>query len=627
MHIAQSERNLIGGSSPAFYAGRKIGEVEQAHLWKLLKKDPECPSRVLLEKVARAQEPISITVRQTNRIRGRWGLNRKKGRPRRAESAKPFASPESALNLIQGDVIEVTPRLSFVGVHFFADWMREQERLGQVLTRLKQRSEAYQRENPEENFALLHHREQTLLLRFEALFYAPLFEIKKLTEFDTREHPLKTLIGRGYQSSTLTQFLGQLERIDAAEALMPALLPEEAGEIGYVDGHKIAFWTRLSMHKGKITMLGRIMAGSQAVVAHNEEGQALFAEYYPPDIHLSHVIESYCQKIHTATGIEIFVIDREINSVEMARVFERRRWGLLSMLDSNEYNGLSSFESTEVGKLDDGSRVYTGKWKKPRKEDPRHFVLVEEPEGRVLVYWGTSKVEKSLKPIEWPQVYRRRNEVQENSFKQMIDHGALNTNYGRKKIVGPDRHQQRVKEKVEEKLEESQQKVEKKEDLVRTQQEKVAESERQGHKKRLEQRQRALIVQEEKLKEAKQKQEKLLEQVEALGPPKERADRDFRKQRIMTFRTLLLGNALISFMTVLCEKLEEKVSLESILRVLFERSGSRVETPSDVIYWVNLEGLSVPYRRMLVKVVKGLCAMDLKRRGKPVRVRLRETST
>ena len=122
---------------------------------------------------------------------------------------------------------------------------------------------------------------------------------------------------------------------------MPALVPEEAGKIGYVDGHMIAFWTRVSMHKGKITMLGRIMAGSKAVIAHHEEGQALFVEYYPPDIHLSTVIEDYCQKFYTATGIEILVIDREINSVAMACAFERRGWGLISMLDSNEYNGLS----------------------------------------------------------------------------------------------------------------------------------------------------------------------------------------------------------------------------------------------------------------------------------------------
>jgi len=69
----------------------------------------------------------------------------------------------------------------------------------------------------------LHHREQTLLRRLQALFFAPLLGIDRLTGFDTREHPLVTLLGRGYHSSTLRQFLSQLERLGAAEALMPAL--------------------------------------------------------------------------------------------------------------------------------------------------------------------------------------------------------------------------------------------------------------------------------------------------------------------------------------------------------------------------------------------------------------------
>ena len=136
----------------------------------------------------------------------------------------------------------------------------------------------------------MHHREQTLLRRLQALFFAPLLGINRLTEFDTREHPLGTLLGRGSQSGTRHQFLGQLERVGAAEALMPALLPEQVGQIMYVDGHMRASWSRKSMHQGKITMLGRIMAGSQAVIAHDAVGQAVFVVYYPPDLHWSTVI-------------------------------------------------------------------------------------------------------------------------------------------------------------------------------------------------------------------------------------------------------------------------------------------------------------------------------------------------
>jgi hypothetical protein len=98
----------------------------------------------------------------------------------------------------------------------------------------------------------------------------------------------------------------------------------------------IAYWSRVPMHKGKITMLGRIMAGSHAVIAHDETGQALFVAYYPPDIPLSQVIVAYCRTVEAATGSALFVIDRAVNAVAMARAFNDQGLGLLCMLDDNE---------------------------------------------------------------------------------------------------------------------------------------------------------------------------------------------------------------------------------------------------------------------------------------------------
>src|SRR6266404_7969275 len=364
MQLALSQRNHDEGSSPSFCAGRKLGEVEQALLWSLLHEDPECPSRVLLDKVVQ-QRPMTVSIRHLNRWRAQWQLNRRKGRPRQAPCGQPVACGVA--------IVRVTPHLSYVGVHLFAHWLDQHEALSPVVAQLTQAVAAHKRAYPNDDFALLHHREQTLMHRFQALFFAPLLGIDRLTAFDTHEHPLGTLLGRGYHSSTLSQFLGQLERIDAAAALLPALVPAHAGPISYVDGHMVAFWTRLSMHKGKITMLGRIMAGSQAVIAHNEAGQALFIEYYPPDIRLPRVIIDYCQKVASVTGITLFVIDREVNSVQMACDFEHQGLGLLSMLDANEYEGLSSFDARWIGKLEDGSEVYEGQWQSPRPGDPRCF--------------------------------------------------------------------------------------------------------------------------------------------------------------------------------------------------------------------------------------------------------------
>ena len=92
----------------------------------------------------------------------------------------------------------------------------------------------------------------------------------------------------------------------------------------------------------------------------------------------------------------------------------------------------------------------------------------------------------------------------------------------------------------------------------------------------------------------------------------------------MTIRSLLLENALRAFMVVLLGTLQTQVSLECILRLVFERSGARIGTSSEVVYWINTTGLSLPYRRLLAEVVEGLCVMDLQAQGKPIRIRLRD---
>jgi hypothetical protein len=604
-------------SSPAFYAGTKLSEVEQALLWALLQQDPTCPSRVLLTQVTQRHIAISVSLRQVNWWRALWGLNRAKGRPCRGEALGPVEG--------EGSVLRVTPQLSFVGVHLFAHWLHQRHAFDPVVAQLEQAVATHHQRRPEDDFALLHHRHSTLLHRFEALFFAPLLGIAHLSEFDTREHPLQTLIGHSYQSSTLNQFLAQLERVGAAETLMRVLVAEHTGEIIYVDGHMIAYCSRRSMHKGKITMLGRIMAGSQAVIAHDATGQAVFVAYHPPDIHLSRVILAYCEQVAQETGSDVFVIDRAVNSVALAQAFDHHELGLLCMLNDHEHAGLTSFEATQIDTLEDGTKVYSGPWKESRPDDPRCFVIVEPPKDKTLVYWGTPKVEAVLEKRAWPQAYRQRNEMQELSFKSMIEHGARDINYGRKTIVGPDRHHQRQQVQLEAALQSAQQRVEKKTEAVRLQHSKVAESESQGHGTRLVQRQNKLVSFEQDLQAVQAKHDELAEQVATLGPAGQRADRDFRKQTIMTLRTLFLENLLRAFMAALLATLPTPVSLQRVLSLLFERRGARMETPTHVVYWVNSAGLCLSNRRLLGEIIEGLGAMGLQdQRGKPIHVRLKE---
>ena len=615
MSVARCQPTLATQPSPSFCDGQKFSEIEQAVLWTLLQQDAQCTSRDLLAKAAQHQIWPRVSLRHLNRWRAQWQLSRRKGRPSGGCAGVAVAS-ESA-------VVCVTPRLPFVGVHLFARWLDQHHALEPVVARLNEAINDHQSAHPGEDFALLHHRDATLRRRFEALVLAPLLGIERLSAFDTQEHPLETLIGGSYQYTTLSQFLGQLERVDAGPWLLPILLPAPCGRLTYVDGHMIAYWSRNAMHKGKITMRGRIMAGSQAVISHDETGQALYVAYYAPDMHLSQVILAYCERVAQATGSDLFIIDRAVNSKAMAQAFDEAGLGLLCMLNDNEHEGLESFEATEVETLADGTRLYQGPWKPARAGDDRHFVIVAPTEGKTLVYWGSPRVQAELEAQKWPELYRARTEIQENAFKRMIEHGALDINSGRKTIVGPDRHQQRAEAKVRVSLEAAQSRVEKKSRALEAKRKQMAQSEAKGHGKRLEQRQRAATVLEQELGEAIQHEARLQEHIDDLEEPKERADRDFRKQMIMTIRTLFLENLLGAFMAALGAVLPKKVSLEQVLKLLFERSGSRIERDNEVMYWVNTTGLSRSNQRLLGEIVEGLSAMGLVEGGKTVRVCLK----
>src|SRR5215470_8648407 len=82
----------------------------------------------------------------------------------------------------------------------------------------------------------------------------------------------------------------------------------------------------------------------------------------------SRFIVDYCQKVALATGISVFVIDRAVNAVAMARAFATQDLGLLCMLDDNEHHGLESFEATLEETRHDGTKISSGPWKMPRAD-------------------------------------------------------------------------------------------------------------------------------------------------------------------------------------------------------------------------------------------------------------------
>jgi hypothetical protein len=303
----------------------------------------------LLAKVAQSHALLDSRVRHRPRLRRGWHLNWPKGRPRRGLCHRPEATGAA--------VVRLQPHLPSVGVPLFAPWLDHQGAFAPVVAQITQAITAHQDAPPGDDLALFHHGDETLRRRFQARCFAPLGGIEPRTAFETHEPPLRSVLGRSDQGSTLPQCLGHRERVRADEALFPTRVPAQAGHITSSDGHMIASGRRVSLHKGQSPMRGRIMAGSHAAIAHHEAGHAVFVASHPPAIQVSRVIGASCHQGKEAPGRPLVVLDRAVHSLALAWAFAARDWGLRGMRDDHAPQGRERLEAPPEGPLDDGSQV------------------------------------------------------------------------------------------------------------------------------------------------------------------------------------------------------------------------------------------------------------------------------
>lgn len=584
----------------------KLSMEDQQLLYHKLCENREITSPALLSQFPH----LEIRVGQINRVRNEWGLSRRQGRPDKNADSK---EERSRLQAFQ--------HLPKAGAKFFSIWLGQQTELQEVLQAIYLHVERYKKEYPNEDFRLLHTSKHTIAKKWMALVMLPSLGIQKLTELDYCQHDMDRVLGYSYKASTLIQFLGDLERIAVGGTLKSTLAGAAEGQFCYIDGHMIALWSRVKMHKGRITMLGRIMPGSKCVIAHDQSGQAIGFDYCPPDTHLSHIVEDYCREIVALTGIRNFIIDREVNSVNTACLFSRNGWGLICLLDANEYKGLESFNKKFSKRLDDGTIFYKAVWETEREDDPRRFVVVKESQ-RCLVYWSTRDIAQKFTAEEIVAAYRNRTEIQENGIKRMISHGALNTNYGTKKIWGKDRTYERKIAGFDQRLEKLGVKERKISEQIVGQYSKIRDSIDKGHDKRLEARfaKFNLMIQQKDgiladIQIVRQEKEKL-------GEPGLRADRDFRKQTIMTFRTLWVENMLQKFTHLVAGNLRFPVDIDIVLELFFLHRGMLVETAEEILYLIDSRDLSQKYQGILEQIVAGANQISLAHRGKRITLKL-----
>lgn len=234
------------------------------------------------------------------------------------------------------------------------------------------------------------------------------------------------------------------------------------------------------------------------------------------------------------------------------------------------------------------------------------------------MYWGTPKIIKRLTAQQSLITYTNRTEIQENSTKRMIAHGALKVNYGTKKIWGPDRiHKKKVGE-FDKKIAKVVKRNNKIENNILEQSKRISDSIAKGHGELLQKRQAKLEEQKRQKEVLEKKIEVLKKQKEALGEQGQRADRDFRKQLIMTFRTLWTENVLKDFCTLLTQGMKEPIDTDTLLKLFFFRRAMIVETDHDIYYKFDCESLSQKYKVILKNVIDGLNRLSLTSQGKRI---------
>ena len=611
---ATTDQTTISIEGEIIRETRTITVEAQAILYEKLRNNRDKSSKDIL---VMCEVKIELSISQVNRIRKEWGFPAKKGRPKKRKNSEQEQAPI------------ICRQQENAGAQLFAEWLEEKNKYDDQIKAILYGIEFYQQIGGEGEFRLLHARIETIKKKWKALTMISLLQINRLSELDYHEHHMGQVLGYEYSYSTLTQFLGQLERIDAGYYLNIILSREAEGDYCYIDTHKIPYWSRKKMNKGKITSNGRTMAGSCAVIAQDQNAQTIAVEYHPPDTHIKHVLENFCTDIANLTGITNFIIDREAHSVELAKLFVRKGWDLICMLSSNQYKGLESFKKHFSTDLEDGSRVYKATWKESRDHDPRKFVVVKKNEeaaggkkDKVVVYSATPQIAERLTGQQTIEKYRDRTEIQENTFKDMKSHGALSINYGRKSILGEDRSHQRKTEKIEKAMAKLEKKLQKAQKNIADQRQKVLESLQKGHQSLLQTRQKKLDAYQQMEQEIASQIQALQEQKNNLGSPGQRADRDCKKQLIMTCRTAWLENRLKEFAGDISQNLEHPIDIETLLALFFRRSAKVIESQDTLWYRFDSKGLSRKFQIILGKIIDGFNRISLSLKGKKVIVQL-----
>jgi len=198
-----------------------------------------------------------------------------------------------------------------------------------------------------------------------ALFSLPLVTANgKIRSVDNpRGNALKYLCGFNYKASTLDKHLSELKYLQISNELIEATAkfwidfwgrrnkPDSVFACYYIDGNTKALWSSKSCHKGKVTMLGRVMNCLEQVFIHDGQGHPIYfqtfnghADLGKNALRMMDTISEYLKDTTTLgdqfTVNRILIMDAAGNGVKTLRDLSDSDsdYYYITMLDSNQFN-------------------------------------------------------------------------------------------------------------------------------------------------------------------------------------------------------------------------------------------------------------------------------------------------
>jgi len=203
----------------------------------------------------------------------------------------------------------------------------------------------------------------SILRRILALFSLPLVTSNgRARSIDNpRGNALKYLCGVNYKASTIDKHIRELKYLQISDDLIESTArfwidfwssrngSDNIFTCYYIDGNTKALWSSKPCHKGKVTMLGRVMNCLEQVFIHDGQGHPIYFQTFNGHADLGKnslgMVDKISEYLKDTTTLgnqfsvnRILILDGGGNGVKTLRELSGSDYHFITILDSNQIN-------------------------------------------------------------------------------------------------------------------------------------------------------------------------------------------------------------------------------------------------------------------------------------------------